>query len=171
MDFNPSVTDHAPNSGAPAEPSGERPAPTPCPHCGADTTLGAQSCPSCHLALPGNTLALKHGGRRAPQHPDALVAIAAKRADLERHLGGDPSVIQSDLVTDYARIDTLIESVAANIERGGVFTPKGSARAATTMLLALVDRRWRLAQLLGIERRSKQVPSLTDFIARRGEGK
>ena len=139
-------------------PSAERP--SACPHCRADTPPGAQNCPACHLALPGNTLAMKHGGRRKLDQPAALAAIAEKRADLVAHLGGDPSVIQADLVIDYARVDTLIESVAANIERGGVFTPKGSARAAVSMLLSLLDRRLRLATTLGIERRAKPVNPL-----------
>src|SRR5687768_6014523 len=68
---------------------------------------------------PGNTAALKHGGRRSLDRPEALIAIAGKRAELTAHLG-DASVIQQDLVTDYARTDVLIESVAANIEVGGI---------------------------------------------------
>ena len=76
------------------------------------------------------------------------------------HLGGEPSMIQADLVTDYARVDVLIESVAANIEVGGIFTPKGSARAAVSLLLSLLDRRLRLAQVLGLERKSKPVNPL-----------
>lgn len=106
---------------------------------------------------PGNTVALKHGAYRSLDRPEALIAIAGKRAELAQHLGGDPSLIQADLLTDYARVDVLIESVAANIEVGGIFTPKGSARAAVSLLLSLMDRRLRLATTLGIERKAKQV--------------
>ena len=138
--------------------------PTACIHCGADTPSGAQSCPTCHLALPGNTLAMKHGGRRSLERPEALAAIAGKRDELLQHLGGAPSLIQADLVTDYARVDVLIESVAANINVGGIFTAKGHARAAVSLLLSLLDRRLRLATTLGIERKAKPVASLTQVL-------
>lgn len=106
---------------------------------------------------PGNTAALRHGAYRSLDRPEALIAIAGKREEIAQHLGGEPSLIQSDLVTDYARLDVLIESVAANIEVGGIFTPKGRSRAAVTLLLALMDRRLRLATTLGIERKTKQI--------------
>jgi hypothetical protein len=109
---------------------------------------------------PGNTAALKHGGRRSLDRPEALIAIAGKRAELTAHLGDQSSVIQQDIVTDYARTDVLIESVAANIEVGGIFTAKGRTRAAVTLLLSLMDRRLRLAQTLGIEKKQRQINPL-----------
>ena len=139
-------------------PFGERP--TQCPRCGADNPRDASTCVACHRFLPGNVAAVTHGGRRALDRPEALAAIAGKREELVKHLGGDPSLIQADLVTDYARVDVLIESVAANIEVGGIFTPKGSARAAVSLLLTLLDRRLRLATTLGLERKSKPVNPL-----------
>jgi hypothetical protein len=60
-------------------------------------------------------------------------------------------------VTDYARTDLLIESMAANLEVGGILTAKGKARAAVKLLLALMDRRLRLATTLGLERRARHV--------------
>jgi hypothetical protein len=106
---------------------------------------------------PGNTAAMKHGAYRSLDRPEALIAMQGKRAELTQHLGGEPSIVQADLVTDYARVDVLIESVARNIEVGGIFTPKGSARAAVSLLLLLMDRRLRLAVTLGIERRQKRI--------------
>jgi hypothetical protein len=96
-----------------------------------------------------------------------LAMIAGKRAELEVHVGGAPSAIQSDLITDYARVDTLIESVAHNIEIGGIFTAKGHARAATTLLLQLMEKRLRLAQILGLERRARPVPNLREYLTTR----
>jgi hypothetical protein len=129
-----------------------------------DNAADAVTCAGCHRFLPGNTAALTHGGRRSLDRPEALAAIAGKRDELVKHLGGDPSMIQADLVTDYARVDVLIESVAANIEVGGIFTPKGSARAAVSLLLSLLDRRLRLATTLGIERKAKPVVSLAEVM-------
>jgi len=162
MDFNRPLTDFVPVT----DPSGEPPTHLPCPRCGhADNAADAVTCAGCHRFLPGNTAALTHGGRRSLDRPEALAAIAGKRDELVQHLGGEPSMIQADLVTDYARVDVLIESVAANIEVGGIFTPKGSARAAVSLLLTLLDRRLRLAQTLGIERRVKPVVPLAEVMS------
>lgn len=109
---------------------------------------------------PSNTFSLKHGGRRSLDRPEALIAIAGKRAELTAHLGDAVSVVQQDIVTDYARTDVLIESVAANIEVGGIFTAKGRTRAAVTLLLSLMDRRLRLATTLGIEKKQREVNPL-----------
>jgi hypothetical protein len=157
MDFNAPLTDPKPVS----EPSGER----PCPRCGAANAHDASTCAACHRFLPGNVAALTHGGRRSLDRPEALAAIAGKREELIQHLGGDPSMIQADLITDYARVDVLIESVAANIEVGGIFTPKGHARAAVSLLLSLLDRRLRLATTLGILRKAKPVASLVEVMS------
>lgn len=108
---------------------------------------------------------MTHGCRRSLDRPEALAAIAGKREELVQHLGGEPSVVQADLVTDYSRLDLLIESVAANIEVGGIFTPKGSSRAAVSLLLSLLDRRLRLATTLGIERRVKPAVPLAEVMS------
>jgi hypothetical protein len=116
----------------------------------------------------GNVAALKHGGRRSLDRPEALIAIAGKREELTAHLG-DASVIQQDLVTDYARTDVLIESVAANIEVGGIFTTKGKTRAAVSLLLSLMDRRLRLATTLGIERKPRRVETIETIMREHSE--
>jgi hypothetical protein len=151
-------------------PHGPTPTPVPCKGCGstepADERGLCRGVPGnkCRWLRVGSQLALKHGGRRSLDRPEALAAIAGKRAELVEHMGGDPSLLEADLLTDYARVDVLIESVAANIEVGGIFTPKGSARAAVSLLLSLLDRRLRLATTLGIQRKAKPVASLSEVL-------
>jgi len=135
-----------------------------CSGCKTENALHAPVCKQCNRFLPGNAVALKHGAFRSLDRPEALAAIAGKREEIKQHLGGDPSLLQSDLVTDYARVDTLIESVAANIEVGGIFTPKGSARAAVSLLMALMDRRLRLAMTLGIQRHERKIDLAQAFV-------
>lgn len=170
-------------------PSGERPAPSAargevpagpqsppvgtapgltCVACGhAANRPGAGACAACGRFLPGNAAAVTHGARRSLASTDAQAAIAAKREELIAHLGGDASTIQIDLATDYARVDTLIETVAENIERAGLFTGKGRTRAAASMLLTLMERRLRLATTLGLERRVKQLPDISAYMSSR----
>jgi hypothetical protein len=100
------------------------------------------------------------GARRSLDRPEAVIAIAEKREEVVQHLGDTASVIQRDLAHDYARTHVIIETVFANIEQSGVFAPKGKTRAAVTLLMSLLDRRMRLAQAIGLERRTKPVHPL-----------
>jgi len=111
-------------------------------------------------------MSVTHGGRRGLNTPAAFDAVAAKRAELAAHLGNDLSPIQMDLVLDYCRLDVLIETVSANIAAAGIFSAKGSTRAATRMFLVLTDRRLRLAQTLGIERRAPRPVHPLDAVQR-----
>lgn len=168
MDFDSNHTAAEPALTGSEPPSGEPVPPPPCKNCGdLDPPNADCRCIKCGCVRHGSSLALKHGGRRSLDRPEALIAIRGKREVVIRDLGGDLTVIASDLVTDYARVDVLIESVAANIEVGGVFTAKGRARACVGMLLSLLDRRLRLAQVLGLERRVKSVrrhSSINEFL-------
>jgi len=109
---------------------------------------------------------MTHGARQSLDRPEAVLLIERKRQEVVAHLGGDPTVIQADLVTDYARVDVLIESVAENIQALGVFeSPStGTARVAVPLLLTLLDRRLRLATTLGIERKAKPVTALAEIL-------
>ena len=128
------------------------------PWCAADVPPGADTCPRCGCFQLRNQKALVHGGFRGLGTPQALAGLAAKRQELEAHLGGDPSAVQRDLAGDYARVDAIIESITETLARGGPLTPKGRSRAAVTLLLHLMDRRLRLAQALSIERKQRNLP-------------
>jgi hypothetical protein len=118
---------------------------------------------------PGNSGALVHGGRsrQALESAAAVAVRLEKQAALHEDLGGDLGVIKRDLGADYLTVDTMITTVTANIERQGVLTATGKRRAAVDLLLSLIDRRLRLAERLGIERRQKAVPSLNEYLATR----
>jgi hypothetical protein len=51
------------------------------------------------------------------------------------------------------------------VEQGGPITAKGKARALYTAYLGALDREMKLAQQLGLERRSKPVQSLAEILA------
>jgi hypothetical protein len=82
--------------------------------------------------------------------------MAEKREALARHVGA-ASVIQQDVINDYATVDVLIDTVTANIVKLGVLTTKGRTRAAVSLLLQLLDRRVRYAALLGMKAEVKDV--------------
>ena len=134
---------------------------------------GADRCPRCACWQPSNRGAVKFGAtsRQALTAPAALATMADKRTQLYAHLG-QPSVIQADLVDDYATLDVLIDTVSDNIAQLGVFTAKGRARAGVSLLLQLLDRRVRYAGLLGLRSVKDVGPSaqdiMRDIVANRG---
>jgi hypothetical protein len=133
-----------------------------CSSCGNSVTPTPKgACPNCHRFLSFNTYALRHGGRRSLHRPEALAAMNQERDQLlQFHFNGDYSVIEADLASDYGNISVLIDSVVENLKVAGIFTNGGRTRAATNLLMALMDRRLRLAQTLGIERKVKQIDPL-----------
>jgi hypothetical protein len=128
------------------------------PWCTADVPTGADRCPTCNVWQPSNTGAWKTGAfsRQLLESQAVVEAMADKRAALKRHVG-DASEVQSDLIGDYALVDVLISTVADNILKGGMLTPKGKRRAAVTLLLLLLDRRVKYAGMLGLKAVIKDV--------------
>jgi hypothetical protein len=122
----------------------------------------------------GNREALKHGGfseavRRAllPEQAEALSALAEKRAELERDLGGADalSVVARDLATRYLELCVVADYLGGKLVTEGPLTAKGSQRAALTAYLGVVDRLQRLALALGLERRAQRLPSLHEVMS------
>lgn len=164
MDFGTTSPDEGLVSAVPAAPSDES---QPCGMpdgsrhqrwCQADVPVGAGRCPRCQVWQPSNLGALKTRAfsRQTPEQPDALLAMFEKREALVRHVGA-ASVIQQDVINDYATVDVLIDTVTANIVTLGVLTTKGRTRAAVSLLLQLLDRRVRYAGLLGMKAEAKDV--------------
>jgi hypothetical protein len=164
MTSNSSITAGGPIYCGPTEPSAE---PSTCPHCQAVTPPGAQSCPGCHLALPGNSLAMKDG-KRSRRFQDAVLpgqeqlraAIAERRIEWAADLGGDLSFSQRDLISRGLRLHVILDTLEANMEREGVLTPKGAMRAATTLYLSVLDRLMKIYLQLGIERKTRHINPL-----------
>jgi hypothetical protein len=102
---------------------------------------------------------VRHNGysRLALTSPAACALQEAKRGRVTSDLGEDLAEIKADLVADYAKLDVLISTVHRNIEGAGVFTTTGRRRAAVDLLLSLIDRRLKLATVLGTERKTRSV--------------
>ena len=59
----------------------------------------------------------------------------------------------------------ILRHLGENLMAEGALTAKGRRRAATSAYLAVLDRFLRLAQVVGLERRQKRVPSLSEVMA------
>ena len=121
-----------------------------------------------------NLAAFVHGGRSEqvrqallPEQADGLTALAERRQELERDLGGHEhlSLLTRDMLGRYLELGLIGDYLAANILEHGVLT-KGRQRAAVSAFAAIVDRQQRLAQVLGLARRVKTVAdlSITEYL-------
>jgi hypothetical protein len=125
---------------------------------------------------PGHSVTLKHGrySERAqtallPEQDTLRRELAQLRDELIADLGGPErvGVVMGQAAESYLRLWTLAETLWAGIEKHGPLTPKGRQRAATSLLLQILDRMTRLAQQLGMERRLKPANTIDDYIRQR----
>ena len=70
----------------------------------------------------------------------------------------------------FLQLSVLADHLGDRLVTEGPLTNKGSQRAALGAYLGVVDRLHRLALALGLERRVKQVPSLSDVMVDGSDG-
>ena len=98
-------------------------------------------------------------------------AIQAVEASVFTQLGLTPETVpetQRGIVEALAEIRVFRRSMRIRLTEGptaGPITAKGKTRALYTAYLGAVDREMKLAQLLGLERRSKPITNPRDYIA------
>jgi hypothetical protein len=97
--------------------------------------------------------ALVHGGQEKAlfRRADVQEAMHTKRAAIEADLGVDLATIHRDQVSAYVQVNVLRQSMF------DLFVRTGAKGRAYERFLAVLDREIRLAQALGLERRSKPV--------------
>ena len=125
------------------------------------------------LAGPGNRGNWRHGGRsryvaagKTPEQVGALTVMAERQSEIERDLGGHENLSQlaSDSVTDYLRLRMIGDYLAEDLVRQGPLTSKGRQRAALSAYLSVVDRMQRMAATLGLSRRQKTLPTISEYL-------
>ena len=164
MDFNPPLTNPEPIFGEPETPFVER----------LDDGPPAERADHKTRFQPGNTKAWKDGSRskrtlslELPEQAEARAALGERVETIARDLGGRESLSQVavGMVERHAKLELVADYLFSNIQRLGPLTGKGHTRAALTNWLQVVDRLQRSAVTLGLERRSKRVPSLAEVMS------
>jgi len=119
--------------------------------------------------LPGNTAA----GKTLERSEAFWTAVSEARRELEERLRADlavdggTSATLEGLIGAYTEARLLRAALFTRlVEMGGPVTTKGKARALFSSYLSVVDRERRLALDLGLERRAKRLPSLTEYMER-----
>ena len=92
--------------------------------------------------------------------------MAATRADLTAHVGGNPSKVQAALIERAARLTLLVEMMDAQaIENGGMTERDGRSYLAWSNSLT------RTLRELGLKSAAPKAPSLSDYIAAKSAAK
>lgn len=116
----------------------------------------------------GNTLALRHGLRSARllEHPDVAGWHRRQVAAITADLGGasELSALRQAAIREVARLEVIAGALGDELLDGGVLTGKGKCRASTTVYLQVLDRLVRLSQVVGLDRKAKQLPNPADWL-------
>jgi hypothetical protein len=100
-----------------------------------------------------------------PEQQEAVQAMHERRAAIVSDLGDDLSQVKQDVLQRYLEASLIADYLFDNIQHLGVLTGKGRTRAACSAYLQVLDRQVRLGQMLGFERKAKQVPNPADWLA------
>ncbi len=122
--------------------------------------------PAAERGSPGTGLAWKRQYNLLPA--DVRQELEQFRAQVIADLGGESelSAIKQQYVQRLAQIDTIINLVILDLNTRGLLTVKGKVRSTVDALFKAVDRYDKLAQRLGLERRTKKVPtSIEEFMS------
>ena len=139
-----------------------------CSRCHAEVSP-ATNCGQCGAFLPGNEANLRHGLRRYQENgtlPAELAAeIEAFREQLIADQGGEEAMtaIRLGLVEKLVGLEVGSRLLMAEVIRRKIDSRPG--RAAYQQLLGTLDRWHRFAVSLGVERRTRQVPTLDQVMA------
>jgi len=123
----------------------------------------------CGSFLPGNAARLRHGQRRAKDRvafpPDLQQSISEFREQLVSDQGGlhELTAMRGGHVRLQVAAETCVRVAGNELTRqGGISTPGG--RLAFDRLLAAIQTWVRVADKLGMERRTRQLPSPVEWM-------
>lgn len=135
-----------------------------------------QRCPRCQCWLPDNRGRETHGGRALQlgrETEDQRSRREEIRDQIRNDLGGAeaaPSAVTKGLVDRLSEALVLAEHCWGVIEASGPLTKAGRRRAVVDLWLQATGTVGRLSSTIGQERRTRQVPSLDEYLNQRNEG-
>jgi|KBSMisStaDraftv2_1062788.scaffolds.fasta_scaffold09349_2 hypothetical protein len=143
-----------------------------CASCGRQNPVGLSRC-RCGCWLLGNPGNLKHGAYARTKPTDVLMTADELMTGLLVDQGGadEMSTLQRSVAANLRDCVILLALNKRTIVEKGVDDPAG--RRAHDRYLAALDRFLRLAAVLGVDRKAKNVGSLTaqEYIRRLDEGR
>ena len=152
----------------PPEPSPSHPAEdgaVVCRACGFENVAGTSQCarPTCHKALPGNSLSNRTGLHALNTTPELREIEAAGRALFEQSLvdAGGRSELVARVVTQHEYrtvLDVNIRKVARALEVHGLYDRRGRLRVSwISKLESLITTALSIDRTLGTDRKARTV--------------
>ena len=140
-----------------------------CARCQTSNPPDAELCLRCKSFLPANQLQRTHGiYSKTPPPADLREKVDELRAGVISDRGGESelSTLELSYVEKLGDIDVTIRLLTHDIAVNGLLTKSGGVRGVYDKLLAGLAAFDRYAQRVGLERRAKQVPSLSEVMSR-----
>jgi hypothetical protein len=103
---------------------------------------------------------------RSGEYAGSRELLAASREELYAELGGDLPAVKRSMADAFVELGAVRDYLGGRLAVEGPLTTKGYTRALLSAYLSVIDRQVKLAQLLGIERKAKPVPSLAEVLSR-----
>jgi hypothetical protein len=121
---------------------------------------------------PSNRSGEKHGAltftRRGGELPlEFRLEHERFKAQVLSDLGGELSEIELGLVEMLCSTKSILNLLAADMQRNGMMTPRGRLRATYQAWLKASSRYEKLASKLGLKRRAKPAQTLDSYLAER----
>jgi hypothetical protein len=141
-----------------------------CKRCSTANEVGVDRCARCGSVLAGNRLAVTNAMRAAHLPPD----LQHLRAEVAEFLAGclvdegdsDLPVRRRAALQNRARLQRRICQIDDALELRGLVDRRGRLRTAwLAQLAALIGTAKALDAMLGLERRAKRVPSLSEVLS------
>jgi hypothetical protein len=114
--------------------------------------------------VPGPRLTTGLRASTLLEQPALAEAHAEKVRAIEADLGAELSTLKRAAVTEAARLSVLVDSLGDDLMVNGVLTAKGRNRAALSAYVLTLDRLHKLMTMLGLERRSRSLPTTVSGI-------
>jgi ribosomal protein L40E len=138
-----------------------------CRRCGETVPADADRCPKCQSFAAGNQAARTHGLRSVQPPPDLRMSADELIEGIVSGLGGESelSTLKKSYVRKTADVEITLPLLTSHIARTGLITPGGRVRDSFDKLMTGLATFDRLAQRIGLERRSRRVSSLAELMA------
>lgn len=139
-----------------------------CAHCGQVHARGrfVAGCPGPRLVTGEHSQLVRSGAVTGDEQ-----VLAATRQALREELG-EVGIIKGSLADAFIELGAVRDYLGGRLGAEGPLTAKGRTRALLTAYLGVVDRQVRVAQLLGLERRARNVSETFDSaLARQPEAR
>lgn len=161
------AVDAAESSAAPFSKNGEDDGSLVCGRCSTVNPAGAATCSQCRSFLLANQVARRHGIYARTQPANLRMTADELMAGTLSDQGGESEVstLQRSYIRKLGDLEITIRLLTSDIATNGLLTPGGRVRDVYDKLLTGLSVFDKYAMRIGLARKAKRVPSLSEVLA------